>query len=163
MGTHYRGNRREVLALDTFIKLVRAAETINTVLNRRLVQAGLSATQFGTLETLYHLGSLPANRLAHKLLKSGGNLTTVLDNLEKRGLICRERDSADRRSVTIHLLEAGRSLIESILPAHAEFIADQMNHLSETEQQQLAVLCRKLGTAIESHNHLHTKSNSHNP
>ncbi len=145
MGTHYQGKPGEVRALDTFIKLVRSADTVSSRLNRRLGTLELTESQFGVLEALHHLGPLCQRALAEKLLRTGGNLTLVVDNLEKRGLVRRERDEADRRFVTVHLTPAGRKLIEAIFPGHVRAIVDELGGLTAAEQEELGRLCRKLG------------------
>jgi MarR family 2-MHQ and catechol resistance regulon transcriptional repressor len=145
MGTHYQGKPAEVRALDTFIKLMRASDSISSRLNRRLGTLDLTESQFGVLEALHHLGPMCQKALADKLLRTGGNLTLVVDNLEKRGLVRRERDAADRRFVTVHLTPAGRKLIEGILPGHVRAIVDEFGALGAGEQEELGKLCRKLG------------------
>lgn len=145
MPTHYVGTPEETLALNTFIKLTRATESLLARLNQRGTHADLTPTQFGVLETLHHLGSLPPCELSAKLLKSSGNLTLVLDNLEKRSLVRRERNPEDRRSLIIHLTQQGEALIRSIFPAHAAAIAQELSVLTPEEQQTLGDLCRTLG------------------
>jgi MarR family 2-MHQ and catechol resistance regulon transcriptional repressor len=113
--------------------------------NHHLKAEKLTISQFGVLEAIYHLGPMHQNRLAEKILKSSGNLTLVIDNLEKRGLVTRERDPEDRRCMTIHLTESGRALIESIFPRHVGIVVQEINVLTREEQSQLAALCRKLG------------------
>ena len=146
MGTHYRGTPREVLALDTFIKLVRATGTLHTRLHGRLLgDHGLTASQLGVLETLLHLGPMPQTRLCGKLLMSGSNLTTVIDNLERRGWVRRERDAADRRVQNVHLTAEGRRLIEEVFPTHVSHITETLAVLTRDEQRELGRLCKKLG------------------
>ncbi len=145
MPTHYQGKPREVLALDTFIKLTRATDSLLSRLAHRNTHPGLTTSQFGVLETLYHLGPLCQSVLGEKLLKSGGNITMVIDNLEKSGLVQRVRSTEDRRFITVSLTEAGRELIERIFPAHVQAITEEMSSLTAEEQQELGYLCRKLG------------------
>ena len=145
MGTAYEGNEQEVRALNAYIKLMRAAETITSRLNRNLASADLTVSQFGVLETLFHKGALCQRDIAKKILKSTGNITMVIDNLEKRGLVKRERGSEDRRFITIHLTEKGAQLIAEIFPRHASAITDEMGTLTAEEQADLSRLCRKLG------------------
>nr|NIP73420.1 MarR family transcriptional regulator [Gammaproteobacteria bacterium]NIR98346.1 MarR family transcriptional regulator [Gammaproteobacteria bacterium]NIV21028.1 MarR family transcriptional regulator [Gammaproteobacteria bacterium] len=83
MGTHYKGDPAEVAALDAYIKLARAAESVIARIHRRTA-SGLTVSQFGVLEALYHLGPMHQRMIGAKLLKSGGNVTMVIDNLEKR-------------------------------------------------------------------------------
>ncbi|MDF1555719.1 MAG: MarR family transcriptional regulator [Deferrisomatales bacterium] len=145
MGTHYQGSRGERTALDAFIKLTRAAESVGARAHATLKDRGLTVSQFGVLEALYHLGSLCQKELAGKLLKSGGNLTTVVDNLESRGLVKRQRRPGDRRFVIVQLTPAGRERITGLFPDHATRIAAEMAALTIEEQEQLGRLCRKLG------------------
>jgi MarR family transcriptional regulator, 2-MHQ and catechol-resistance regulon repressor len=147
MPTKYNGDRAEVRALNAYINLVRAAESVTAPLARRLSDAGLTISQFGALEALWHLGPLNPCELGRKLLKTGGNMTMVIDNLEKRGLVERARDPDDRRYWTIHLTGEGRKLIGTVFPDHAREIAARMSALTATELAELRALCRKLGRA----------------
>ncbi len=145
MGTHYKGTKEEVRALNALIKLTRAAESVGARLSGLILEAGLTESQFGALEVLYHLGPMHQRELGRKLLRSSGNVTMVVDNLEKRGLVRRQRGTEDRRVVTVHLTDEGRRLIGRVFPRHAAGVAAEMSVLSPAEQEELARLCRKLG------------------
>jgi MarR family transcriptional regulator, 2-MHQ and catechol-resistance regulon repressor len=147
MGTHYKGKAIEIRALDAYVKLLRCTETIRAGLLGRLRQLGLSEHQFGVLEALWHLGPLAQCELGRKLLTSRPNVTLVVDQLEQRGLVRRERSIDDRRWVRVHLTADGGSLIERIFPGHAAAIAGEFSVLAPSEQEELARLCRKLGLA----------------
>ena len=149
MGTHYQGTQVEKDALNVYIKLSRAAGAVEARINDHLRDYGLTPSQFGVLEALYHLGPLHQYELATKILKSSGNLTLVIDNLVKRGLVERERDTGDRRCITVCLTEAGNQLIGDIFPRHVERVVDVISVLTPDEQHQLGILCRKLGLAQE--------------
>lgn len=145
MPTHYQGTPQEVQALDAFIKLTRAADSFSNRLHSHSTMGGLTPTQFGVLESLYHLGPMSQGEISAKLLKSGGNMTLVVDNLEKQGLVRRERGTKDRRVVTVSLTPAGRELIDDIFPAHVAAVVEEMSVLNTDEQKTLGRLCRKLG------------------
>lgn len=145
MGTRYRGSQEEVRALDAYIKLSRAAESVSTRIHRHLEKDKLSVSQFGVLEALLHLGALSQQELGQKLLKSGGNITLIIDNLEKRQLVKRERSTRDRRVVKVHLTEEGKELISAIFPHHVAILVEEMSILTDAEQEELSRLCRKLG------------------
>jgi MarR family 2-MHQ and catechol resistance regulon transcriptional repressor len=149
MATKFKGDKRKILALDCFIKLARAFYSVSNEINRSISGNGLTETQFGVLEALLHLGPMSQKQLGIKLLRSGGNITMVLDNLEKRGLIVRKRSDSDRRFFFVHLTEKGRQLIEGIFPAHAGFVQQRFSVLDESEQVILGRLCRKLGLNID--------------
>ncbi len=145
MPTHYQGTPEEILALNAFIKLTRAADSLEARLAQRGTLRDLTPSQFGVLESLYHLGSMCQGEVSAKILRSTGNMTLVLDNLEKRGLVRRERDADDRRRIHIMLTEAGREIISRILPRQIAAIVDEMSVLTPEEQATLGCLCRKLG------------------
>lgn len=148
MGTHYAGTVEEIRALDVYIKLSRAAESVTHRINGHLQDYGLTISQFGALEALYHLGPLQPSQLAQKVLKSTGNMTLVIDNLVKRGLVARQRRADDRRRIDISLTREGTALIKSMFPDHVTGVVETMDALSPAEQQQLAALCRKLGRSV---------------
>lgn len=145
MPTHFEGKPEVVLALDTYIKLTRAADSFNARVMARGALEDLTISQFGVLEALYHLGPMCQGTISQKLLKSTGNMTLVIDNLEKHGLVQRVRSSEDRRMVMIELTSAGRETIERVFPLHAQQISEELNVLTPAEQVELGRLCRKLG------------------
>ncbi len=149
MGTHYKGNGEEIRALDCFIKLMRASESVNSLIVRQIQAAGLTESQFGILVALLHLGPLNQNQIAQKILKSGGNIPMVIDNLIKYGFINKEKRPEDRRCFWISLSDKGRELIENLFPEHVKSITRRMSVLNADEQAELGRLCRKLGCNAE--------------
>ncbi len=146
MGSHYKGPEKERAALSAFINLMRASDSVVSMLfNHPGLKHGLSPSQFGTLETLWHLGPMCQRELSRKLLKSSGNVTLVVDNLEKRGLVERRPHPSDRRMTTLHLTAKGEALIKGLFPRHARATAELMGVLTTGEQETLRRLCRKLG------------------
>ena len=132
-------------ALNSYTKLMRAAESVTARTSRPMTAADLTISQFGVLEALLHKGPLCQRDIAAKILKSSGNMTMVIDNLEKRGLVRRERDSADRRYLTVHLTGSGRELIVKVFAEVQATIVAELGVLSGVELEQLGTLCKKLG------------------
>jgi MarR family 2-MHQ and catechol resistance regulon transcriptional repressor len=148
MPTRYTGGEDEVRALNAFITLVRASEAVTASLHRDLGAKGLTSSQFGVLEALLHLGPMCQGDLAGKLLRSGASTTSVVEGLEKRELVVRQRTREDKRFVRVALTGKGRKLIEAIFPGHAARAARLFGALTADEQEQLRTLCRKVGTAV---------------
>ena len=146
MPTHFTGSRAEMRTLDTFIKLTRCTNAVLARLAQRNTIGDLTYSQFAVLETLYHLGPMTQGEVSQKVLKSGSNMTMVIDNLERDGLVRRERDANDRRVIHVHLTEAGSDKIEAVLPGHVAALVEEFGVLSTSEQETLGVLCKKLGT-----------------
>lgn len=145
MGTKYTGNQNEIAALNAFIVLMRAANSITSRMNPVFNKISLTASQFGILETLYHLGPLCQIDIAQKLLKTGGNITMVVDHLEDKQLVVRTRATTDRRRIAVSLTEEGENYIAEILPGIISSIVTEMSVLTQDEQHELHRLCRKLG------------------
>lgn len=132
-------------ALNTYTKLMRAAESVTSRVHRVLAAPKLTISQFGVLEALHHKGPLCQKDIAAKILKSTGNITLVIDNLEKLGLVKRVRDSEDRRYLTVHLTETGTELIAKVFADVEAAIVAEFAALAEEEQKILGSLCKKLG------------------
>ncbi len=145
MPTHYKGSQRDGAALNAYINLVRASETVLTAMSEDLAAKGLTLGQFGVLEALLHLGPLCQNELGEKLLRTGGNVTYVIDRLEKRGWVRRAQVESDHRKIEVRLTAEGRRLIERIFPPHVEAVVNEFGRLKLQEQETLRRLCRKLG------------------
>jgi MarR family 2-MHQ and catechol resistance regulon transcriptional repressor len=148
MGTHFKGKPSEVRALDAFLKLVRATRGIHEKLEHALATHDLTENQLGILEMLLHLGPLCQRAMAEKLLTSGGNVTLLVDGLERRELVKRERNVDDRRFITVHLTTGGRALIERVFPEHAANVVEALSPLTAVEQVELGRLCKKLGVKV---------------
>ncbi|HEY4932198.1 MAG TPA: MarR family transcriptional regulator [Terriglobales bacterium] len=134
------------LALATYVRLMRAAHAARTHAARHLGGTRITLTQFAVLEALYHLGPMSLSDIAQKVLTTGGNLTMVVGNLEKEGLAHRQKCPEDRRMLIVVLTAKGKALLRKLFPEHAAAITEFIGALSPAEQEQLGLLCRKLGT-----------------
>ena len=145
MPTHYKGNPQEILALNTYIKFTRASNSLESRLSRTAALKNITASQFGVLEALLHLGPMSQSEIGGKLLKSGGNITLIIDNLEKCGLVSRQTGAKDRRVTTVSLTDKGKDMIEGVFPQQVEAIVKEFGVLTEEELKTLGTLCKKLG------------------
>lgn len=137
-------------ALTVFVKMMRAAESLSVSVHRPLAEEDLTVSQFGVLEALFHKGPMCQKDLAGKILKSTGNITMVIDNLEKRGLVERRRSETDRRFIQVLLTAAGRELIARIFPEHAARIEARLGVLDRKELDDLGALLKRVGHAAAS-------------
>lgn len=145
MPSHHKGKKTEQAALNAYVSLTRSVATVNDRLHKHLDDSGVTESQFAVLEILFHLGPLNQTEICKKVLKTGGNMTLVIDNLEKSGLVERQRDPNDRRARQVHLTDAGRELIATIFPLHAARVAEIFSVLTEAEQKELKRLCKIVG------------------
>src|SRR4030066_781391 len=145
MGTHYNGSKKEIDALDSYIKLIRSAESLSSKINLELSKYGLTESQFGVLGALLHLGPMKHKEIGKKILKSGGNITMVINNLERRELVQRKRGEQDKRQFIIHLTSKGKSKILETLPHIIKSIKKPFEILNKEEKKELQRLCKIVG------------------
>jgi MarR family 2-MHQ and catechol resistance regulon transcriptional repressor len=134
--SRYRQDRTERLALSTYLKLTRASDRLWDRLALGLQREDLTPSQFGVLEALFHLGPMCQRDLGERILRSSGNMTLVVGNLERRALI---------RYYQVQLTPEGERLIRRVFPGHADAITRELAILTREEQRTLGNLCRKLG------------------
>jgi MarR family 2-MHQ and catechol resistance regulon transcriptional repressor len=139
-------------ALSMWVKLARAHSTLAKLTDENIRSFGLTTPQFGVLECLGHLGPMTIGELCKKQLVSGGNMTVVVDNLTKDGLVERIPSKDDRRAIVVQLTAKGKKLFGDIFIRHAKFVASAASVLSDKEQSELAVLLKKLGMGLAKGN-----------
>ena len=131
----------EVLAPQSLgyrIKLL--SMLLSRTFQERLEPYGLTPFHWVVLCCLWQEDGLATSSIGERLQLVGGTLTGVLDRMEERGLVRRERDTRDRRIWRIWLTEAGKDL-EQVLPPIAREIREQaMAGMSESERELLSRL-----------------------
>ena len=147
---HY--GKKVDLALSMWVKLTRAHDTFGHLTAANIRSFGLTPAQFGVIECLGHLGTMLIGDLTKKHLVSGGNMTVVVDNLEKDGLVERSVNDDDHRAFYVKLTPKGKRLFGKIFLKHAQFIVKLASVLSESEQAELGLLLKKLGTSLQTEN-----------
>ena len=148
MGTHYDGSKKEVQALESYIKLIRSAESLSSKIYLTLSDFELTESQLGVLDALFHLGPMKQKDLGKKILKSGGNITMVIDNLEKRNFVKRKRGEKDRRQFVVHLTKKGKKKTAEVLPLVVKIIKQHFEILDSDEHKELQRLCRIVGLQV---------------
>ena len=148
MKTTKKYGKKVDLALSTWVKLARAFSSFSKKSTEKIKSFGLTQPQFAVIEALGHLGSLKVGEICDKMLVSGGNMTLVLDNIEKLGYLERIPSKEDRRAIHVQLTAKGRELFEEIFKIHAEHITVLMSVLTPDEQKTLGDLLKKLGLGV---------------
>ena len=139
-----KGEKKRRRALDAYSTLQRAASMAAAQVEQAVHPFGLSASQFGVLETLQSRGPVHQQELAEALGRSKAQMTAIIDALEARGWVRRERHATDRRFITVYLTDDGREVLVSTAPARSDAIVSIMRELSGEQRARLARLCRRL-------------------
>jgi DNA-binding MarR family transcriptional regulator len=132
---------------DINLKLVIALSRTHLSFGRGLQiflnEYGLTPAQFGVLEALYHLGEMRICELIDKTLSTSGNMTVVIRNLEKEGLIERKTNPDDKRAFNIALTAKGDAKIKVAFEAHLVLINQFFSNLDGEEKLALQKLLKK--------------------
>jgi len=145
MATHYKGSLKEVNILNSYIKLVRAFESISSRLYMKLEKEGLTESQFYLLDVLYHCGSMNQKELGKKIFRSEGNITMVVNNLERRKLIKKKQNPDDKRIYIIKLKTEGKELYEKVFPKFLKTMMREFEGIKEKEHKEFQKICRRIG------------------
>jgi MarR family transcriptional regulator, 2-MHQ and catechol-resistance regulon repressor len=135
------------VALKLLVVLARAHASVEEHLHANVGAQGLTLTEFGILEVLYHKGPMLLGEVQKRILVSSGGVTYLVDRLEEKGLVERRACPEDRRARYAALTAEGEALIARIFPQHAALIQEVMSTLTLAEQRQAVDLLRRLGRA----------------
>src|SRR5919204_6073607 len=142
----YRGVKSDISHLEAVAALRNAAKQLHVAQERWAERQGLSEGRLGLLMVLNRFGQEGINlgRLAELLRVTPRNVTGLVDNLEKAGLVERVADPDDRRAVRARLTDAGRDRIKSIWKPTLDQQSPLTKGFTKEELVQLRHLCLKL-------------------
>lgn len=136
-------------ALKLFVVLSRAINALGEHTRADVARHGLTLTEFGILEALFHKGPMLLGEVQKRILVSSGGITYLVDRLETKGLVERRDCAHDRRARYAALTPEGEALITRIFPEHAACITRAASGLNRPEQEEVTQLLRKLGMCAE--------------
>ncbi len=125
-------------------KLSKAYDKMRRVQSKQMYGQNLTAPQFGVMEVLNRLGSVPLKKVSEELMVTGANITCVVDNLEKEEFVKRVPSKEDRRVILAELTPKGKEKLDQIWPDYVRNMAAVTAVLSEQEQKELLKLLEKL-------------------
>lgn len=127
-----------------WVRFLRFSLLSNKRLQDDLESLDLTPPQFYVLATIGYAGGLPFSEIGEKMMVTVSNLTGIVDRLEEKGLVVRERDNHDRRVVRVTLTEKGAKSYKSTIPLFEKSISEFFSPLTKSQQKELASLLRKL-------------------
>lgn len=131
--------------LRSLRRIIRAVD----LYSRKLMsQHGLSGPQLLCLNQLHLKGERLSGALAKDMSLSPATVTGILDRLETRGLVVRERQLDDKRTVVVRLTDTGRGLVEQAPPPLQDTFLLKLRALPEKQQAQICRTLRKLVTMM---------------
>ncbi len=144
---HYRTEDYQVRSSIGYLAR-RAAALIVEQLEPAVAQQGFTFTQWVVLMHLRDGIATNPRDICSQLRHDSGALTRVIDQLEERGLLQRQRSLEDRREVALHLTEAGAKMVESLIPVLVEKLNGALRDFSSAEVTELTRLLSKLVVSL---------------
>jgi len=111
--------------------LSRTTRKLTQRLNARFEPYGVTTEQFAVLQRLAERDGVSQKELAARVEKDQTNVTRILDQLERKRLVVRERSEEDRRSFVLRITDQGRTLSEALAPVERETIREALGGLSD--------------------------------
>lgn len=134
-------NRRN---LRIVIGFARSNTEFQRSIQQILTRYDITLSQFGVMESLYHLGDMKICEIIEKTLSTSGNMTVVIRNLEKDFFVIRKESPRDKRARLICLTEKGRDIIKEIFPENLKNLSKQLSRLTEVDKDDLSRLIKKM-------------------
>lgn len=132
----YPGGSRT--ANEAIRALTQTHDTVLTFANEAMRRHRLSPAARQALGTLDgHGGPLSPGEVADRLLLTPASITSLLDTLERRGLVTRTPDPQDRRRVLVEITEAGRAVVDEVVPEAVALQTAAMSRVSEIDRAHL--------------------------
>jgi DNA-binding MarR family transcriptional regulator len=139
-------------SLRLWLRLLACSTDIETEIRKRLrAHFGMTLARFDYLAQLHrHPDGLRMSALSRFLMVTGGNVTGLTDELEKDGLVQRDAEPGDRRSVRVALTAKGRKVFEKIASEHESWVIELFGGIDEAERQHLYTLLGKLRVQLSA-------------
>ena len=137
-----RKSRFDSLQQEVYLSLWRTYDRLKSLEDELFAEMELSAQQYNALRLLeaVHPKTVPTSAIGNKLISRSPDMTRLLDRLEDRGLVHRERRNDNRRVVEVGITEAGLLLLEQLSAPVRECHSKQLGHMTEAQLNELLEL-----------------------
>jgi DNA-binding MarR family transcriptional regulator len=135
-------------SLRLWLRLLSATTRIEDTIRQRLrEQFGITLPRFDLMAQLEREPQgLSMGELSRRMMVTGGNVTSIVDQLEKEQLVQRQPQPGDRRAYAVHLTPAGRATFAAMATAHESWVVELLSPLPAQQQEQLHQLLGTLKT-----------------
>jgi DNA-binding MarR family transcriptional regulator len=122
-----------------FVALLKDSDSLASEADQLMKANGLTSTQYNVLRILRGAGpeGLPCNTIAERMISRDPDMTRLLDRMEKRELISRERQKEDRRVVKVRITDEGLKLLKKMDAPIRELHKSQFAHMSSARLKTL--------------------------
>jgi DNA-binding MarR family transcriptional regulator len=136
--------RFDSLEQEVFLNLWRTYDRLRVLEDELFARHDLTPQQYNALRLLRgdHPAPVPTLTLAGRLVSRAPDITRLIDKLEQRGLVVRDRPAENRRVVRVGITEGGLTLLRDLDEPVRACHARQLGHLPAADLKQLASLLR---------------------
>jgi DNA-binding MarR family transcriptional regulator len=135
-------------AHEAYVHLRRTHDAVHRHVSKKLMKWGLSVPKYGVLVRVYDHKELPISDLSNQIFRGNSNMTTLINRMEKDGLVRRFDGNRDRRFKMIRLTPKGLRLAPLVIKEYRAFQQEMMDCLSSNERQDLIVLLKKFKESL---------------
>ena len=138
----FRAHADQHASLRLWLRLLSCTTRVEDKIRQKLRESfDITLPRFDLMAQLErHPDGLSMGELSRRMMVTGGNITAIVDQLEKEKLVLREVGANDRRSFTVKLTQAGKDAFTDMAIAHEAWVADIFEGLSVDQQSQLYTL-----------------------
>ena len=138
----FRAHADQHASLRLWLRLLSCTTRVEDKIRQKLRESfDITLPRFDLMAQLErHPDGLSMGELSRRMMVTGGNITTIVDQLEKEKLVLRVVGVNDRRSFTVKLTQAGKDAFTDMAIAHEAWVADMFEGLSVEQQSQLYTL-----------------------
>ena len=138
----FRAHADQHASLRLWLRLLSCTTRVEDKIRQKLRESfDITLPRFDLMAQLErHPDGLTMGELSRRMMVTGGNITTIVDQLEKEKLVVRQVGVNDRRSFTVKLTQAGRDAFADMAIAHEAWVADLFEGLSVNQQTVLYTL-----------------------
>ena len=138
----FRAHADQHASLRLWLRLLSCTTRVEDKIRQKLRESfDITLPRFDLMAQLErHPDGLTMGELSRRMMVTGGNITTIVDQLEKEKLVVRQVGVNDRRSFTVKLTQAGRDAFADMAISHEVWVADLFEGLSVNQQTELYIL-----------------------
>ncbi|QSX32874.1 MarR family transcriptional regulator [Shewanella avicenniae] len=135
------------LLLISLRKVIRAIDLHSRQLSKH---SGLTGPQLMVMQRIAALGNPLVKQIAADINLSPATVTSIIDRLESKGFVIRERSTTDKRKVHLLLSDTGRALLDTAPAPLQEYFIERYQSLEDWEQSQLLAAVERIATMMDA-------------
>ena len=135
---------------EAYLALLRTADTLQSSMESKFKEFGLTGTQYNALRILRGAGpdGLPCSEIGERMITHDPDITRLLNRLEQRGLVERTRDQHDRRVIYGKITAAGLKLLREMDGPVEKYGRELLHHVSQPQLQKLIDLLELIRSKV---------------